>query len=521
MQIIRAVKHTFLIAGRETMNWTQKLTKHKVRALGRVCIAIWVKRPAGGKREKRIMIKNIGVCLGILALALWVAGASAARAQSRMATAGGTGGGTETSAASASATPDASSPADPAKKDEESTALATDVPQDQGAPTPANPPQAATPAANAAAPAPLPSPSMTGPLATAVPHEIAAGPFGKINVTGILSGMGWTEGNYAGFLGDTPTHYDVSNAQVFIQKTTGWFQFYLQGGAYNLPALGVPFTKTTDTVKGLYGPFPTGYIKLVKGNFNVEVGELPTLIGAEYTFSFENMNIERGLLWGQEPAISRGIQLSDTYKKLTVSFSWNDGFYSSRYTSLSGALAYAFNSSNTLSFVASGNAGAYARINPPFTFATPLLQNNEQIYNLLYTYTKGPVTVTPYYQYTVVKTNPSIGILQGAHTNGGAILANYNFKHGISLSVRPEYIKSSGTVLDPNAFTSNLLGYGPGSGAFSFTVTPTYVKDAFFIRGDFSIVHVTNFDTATGFAFGPTGLKLNQPRGVLEAGFMF
>src|SRR5258706_11907093 len=304
--------------------------------------------------------KNIGVCLGILALALWVAGASAARAQSRMATAGGTGGGTETSVASASGTPDASSANHSAAKDEESTASATDVPQDQGAPTPANPPQAATPAANAA-PAPLPTPAMTVPLATAVPHEISAGPFGKLQVTGILSGLGWTEGNYAGFLGDTPTHYDVSNAQVFVQKTTGWFQFYLQGGAYNLPALGVPFIKTTDTVKGLYGPFPTGYIKLVKGNFNVEVGELPTLIGAEYTFSFENMNIERGLLWGQEPAISRGIQLNDTYKKLTVSFSWNDGFYSNRYTSLSGALAYAFNSSNTLSFVASGNAGAYAR----------------------------------------------------------------------------------------------------------------------------------------------------------------
>jgi len=28
--------------------------------------------------------------------------------------------------------------------------------------------------------------------------------------------------------------------------------------------------------------------------------KLPTLIGAEYTFTFENMNIERGLLWNQE-----------------------------------------------------------------------------------------------------------------------------------------------------------------------------------------------------------------------------
>src|SRR5712672_587416 len=195
MQIIRTIKYTFLIAGRETMNWTQKLTKHKVRALGRVCIAIWVKRPAGGKREKRIMIKNknIGVCLGILGLALGIVGAPAARAHSWMAEPGGTGGGTETITASASVTPDAPSSAESAKKNDESIASATDVPQDQGAPTPANPPQAATPAANAAAPAPLPSPSMTGPLATAVPHEIAAGPFGKINVTGILSGMGWTE----------------------------------------------------------------------------------------------------------------------------------------------------------------------------------------------------------------------------------------------------------------------------------------------------------------------------------------
>jgi hypothetical protein len=459
--------------------------------------------------------KNIGVCLGILVLALGIVGAPAAQAESRIAAAGETGSGAETTTVSASVTSDASSPADPAKKESDVTASPSDVPQDQGATTPANPPPAAAPAANAAAPMPLPSPSMAGPLATAVPHEFGGGPFEKLDITGILSGMGWTEGNYVP--GDSPTHFDVSNAQIFIQKTTGWFQFFLQGGAYNLPALGTPFLGTPDTVKGFYGPFPQGYVKLVKGNFNVEVGALPTLIGAEYTFTFENMNIERGLLWNQENAVNRGIQLNETYKKLTVAFSWNDGFYSNRYSWLSGSLTYAFNASNSLSFVGMGNAGAYAR--KTTSLATPTLLNNSQIYNLLYTYTKGPVTITPYYQYTVVKTNPSIGILQGAHTNGGAILANFNFKHGISLAVRPEYIKSSGTVLDPNASTSNLL-YGPGSGAFAFTVTPTYVKDGFFVRGDFSIVHATN--TTPAFAvFGTTGLKVNQPRGVLEAGFMF
>jgi hypothetical protein len=186
----------------------------------------------------------------MLALALGIAGAPAARAQSRRAAGGSGSGATETTTPSASAAPGVSSPADlqqridalkaeladlntqlAAENDKEPAAAAADVPQDQGAPTPANPPQGATPATTAPAPTPLPSPSMTAPLATAIPHEVPAGPFGKIEVTGILSGLGWTEGNYAGYLGDTPTHYDISNAQVFVQKTTGVFQFYLQGGA--------------------------------------------------------------------------------------------------------------------------------------------------------------------------------------------------------------------------------------------------------------------------------------------------
>ena len=92
---------------------------------------------------------------------------------------------------------------------------------------------------------------MSGPLQTAVPHEVEGG---KLAVTGILSGIGWTEGNHVP--GDASTHWDVSNAQIFVQKTTGWWQFYLQGGAYNLPAIGVPFLSTADTVKNIYGPFP-------------------------------------------------------------------------------------------------------------------------------------------------------------------------------------------------------------------------------------------------------------------------
>ena len=154
---------------------------------------------------------------------------------------------------------------------------------------------------------------------------------------------------------------------------------------------------------------------------NILIGALPSLTGAEYTFTFENMNIERGLLWNQENSVNRGVQVNDTVGKLSASLSWNDGFYSNRYTWLSGSLAYAFNSAKTLSFIAAGNLGQTAFR----TLATPV-QNNGSIYNLVYSYTKGNWIVQPYFQYTDVPTNRKIGIVQGAATRGGALLVNFN-----------------------------------------------------------------------------------------------
>jgi len=350
---------------------------------------------------------------------------------------------------------------------------------------------------------------MTAPLSTAAPaHTFDAGPFGTVAATGIISGMGMVQNNWVP--GDKASHWDVSNAQIFLQKTTGWWQFYLQGGAYNLPDLGVPFISTNKTLPDFFGPLPVGFLKLVKGGFSVEVGELPTLIGAEYTFSFENLNIERGLLWNQENAVNRGIQLNESYKKISASVSWNDGFYSNRYTWITGSLAYAFNAANTLSFIAGGNAGA-----TKYTTVAAPVQNNSSIYEILYTYSHGNWYIQPYWQYTNVPTNINIGIAKGAHTDGVALLFNYNFKHGVSVALRPEYISSNGSLANGAV---NLM-YGPGSNAFGFTFTPTYQKAGFFVRADLSVADARSF--TPGDAFGPLGNNSTQTRGVVEAGFMF
>jgi len=354
---------------------------------------------------------------------------------------------------------------------------------------------------------------MSGPLASLPPAVFESGVFGKFAVNGVLDGLGMWTGNYVA--SDSSTQAALSNGQVFIQKPDGWFQFYLQAGAYNIAALGAPFLATDKTMTQLFGPVPVAFVKFQPGknspfkNTSLMIGELPTLIGAEYTFTFENMNINRGLLWNQENAVNRGIQVNQVMGKFTASLSWNDGFYSNRYSWLTGSLTYT-KGPHSLVFVGGGNYGQTARQ----TYATPV-QNNSSIYNVIYTYTKGPWILQPYFQYTNVPTNQNIGIVKGASTTGGAMLASYTFKHGFSLPVRWEYISSSGSVTDQSV---NLL-YGPGSSATSITVTPTYQRGGFFVRGDLAYVHASSI--TSGDAFSRTGMNQNQPRAMAEFGFLF
>lgn len=363
-------------------------------------------------------------------------------------------------------------------------------------------------AAPPAASAPLSTPSITGPLASLPPAVFNAGFLGRISVNGVVSGQGMATSNH--IPGDDSTQSALSNGQIFIQKTDGWFQFYVQAGAYNLPTVGAPFMATDTTMTNTYGPVPVGYVRLQAGkSTSVMIGALPTLIGAEYTFTFQNMNIARGLLWYQEPAVSRGVQVNQSIGPLTASLSWNDGYYSNRYNWLSGSLAYT-HGAHTLAFVAGGNAGQ----TDYYTAATPV-QNNSKLYNIIYTFNKSGWIFQPYWQYTSVPTNPSVGVSKGNTTDGFAALVTKSVGHGVSTPFRLEYITSSGAVADGAV---NLL-YGPGSSAISATFTPTYQKGGFFTRGEVSYVHLS--DNLAGSAFGPAGTKKDQTRAMVEFGFIF
>ncbi len=371
---------------------------------------------------------------------------------------------------------------------------------------------AAAPAAEAPAAVVL-APAFAGPIANnSSPMNFDLGGFGKIYVTGVASGIASTQSN--AIPGDRTTFADVSNAQVFIQKVDGVVQFFVQAGVYSLPSLGTPYFKATTVTDLTYGIVPQAFLKIAPtSNFSVQAGLLPTLIGAEYTFSVENPNIARGLLWNQENAVNRGIQANLTLGKLSLSAALTDGFFSGKYNWVSASAAYALTSADTIAVIGMGSFSRRYKS----TFATPVTLNNSQIYNIIYTHTAGKWVFQPYFQYTHV---PQLDFGGGvrtatADTYGGAILARYAVTPNVSLPVRVEYIATSGNAA---ANAPNLL-YGVGSKAFSFTVTPTYTYKVFFARAEFSVVAASSI--AAGSAFGSTGNDKSQTRGLIELGVVF
>jgi|HubBroStandDraft_4_1064222.scaffolds.fasta_scaffold26124_2 hypothetical protein len=375
-------------------------------------------------------------------------------------------------------------------------------------------PPAAAPAAPAAPAAnPMPYPSMTAPLAAnPQPAVFDAGPLGKVMVDGVLSADAlWQSNPQFGPFGQTQDGYaDITNAQVILNKTDGVFQFYVQAGAYSIPTLGVAYLKTSQLDNNTYGYVPQGFVKIVpNSNVNIMVGALPTLVGAEYAFTFENFNIERGLLWNVEPVVSKGVQLNLSKGPWSASLAWTDGYYSNIYTALSGQVTYTFKNNDTLEFVGEGNVGT----NHVATFVTPLAANNGQIYDLIFTHTQGPWEFMPYVQY---QSTPRVSVggvtlTPSGTTWGAALLAKYNFTPTISVAGRVEYIGSSGGA--------NLLGYGVGSNAWTISITPTYQKGIFFVRGELSYVSVGS--GAAGLLFGPNGTSSDQGRALVETGVIF
>ena len=350
---------------------------------------------------------------------------------------------------------------------------------------------------------------------------------GDIYVGGNLSGYAYTQSHPTPFTtppgsqfsSDRRDRVDFTNIQGWIQKPEGPVQFYIQAGAYSIPGLGLPIYNTFAQTDLLFTPLPIAFGKFVINDmFSVQGGRMPTLIGSEAPFTFQNINISRGLLFNQENVINHGVQLNYSDGPVSASVAGTDGFFSGEITWLTGAVTYKFDDNNTVGINGGVNLGRQDTTlrSLRYQFATPNAQQNSGILSVNYTYSNGPLTITPYFQFTNVERDPGISIFANASTIGGAVLAAYSFTDNFSLGGRLEYISQSGRPTDV-VFT-NLL-YGPGSSAFSATITPTFTLDRYFVRGEFAYVEL--FDSTPGFRFGRANTRTSQERFLIETGVTF
>jgi hypothetical protein len=333
---------------------------------------------------------------------------------------------------------------------------------------------------------------------------------GDLYVTGALTAIGLWQSNT--IAGDEDARADVTNGQVVVQKVDGPIQFLLEGGAYSFPTVGSAYVRAGNTTSATFGGLPVWFVKYAPNDaLSVQAGNLPTLIGAEYGFTFQNVNIQRGLIWNQENIINRGIQANYTVGPLALSLAWSDGYFSNRYSWLTGLATYTINPANSLAFSAGGSVNTET-VN---TFVTPVLQNNSTVYNLVFTHTSGPWTVSPTLQYTNVPSDTQLNTTHSLHTFGAGFYGVYTMDGGYSMAGRFEYISSNGNKNDPTF----LLAYGPGSNAWSLTLTPGWQNKFFFARGELSYVKATS--TTPGFVFGASGDSTSQARLMVETGVIF
>ena len=347
------------------------------------------------------------------------------------------------------------------------------------------------------------------------PTNFDLGPWiGKVYVTGVASGLGLWQSRPV--LGNHADYADISNGMVIVQNPSGPVQFVAQAGIYSIPALSEPYTRASDLNRLLWGPLPQAYVKFVPNDvFSVQIGRLPSLFGSEWDFTFQNVNIERGLLWDQENSVNHGIQVNHTIGPVDLSLSLNDGFFSGKFNWLTGSATYTIDSNNSLTFSAGGNFGSSGRN----TFATPIEQNNSVICDLIYDSTWGPWTFTPYVQYTHVPNNSALksaGFTHDASTAGVALIVAYSFNDNWKLGARGEYISSSGSLANG---APELVNGGPGAKNWSITLTPSFQYNIFFARAEFSYVGLDR--TNPGFAFGKAGTDTSQMRVLFETGLIF
>lgn len=313
---------------------------------------------------------------------------------------------------------------------------------------------------------------------------------------------------------DESSRGDLSDGLLTFAKNTGFFRFGITAGVYAFPVVGGALNPTTQAGANtsFYGYVPSYYVAFVPNDrLTVSAGQLATLLGQENGFTYQNVTIQRGLVWAAESTFSRGIRVTYTQGKFTGDLEYNDGFYTANHRAFEGLVRWAPSGSTNLAL-----AFIAPQADTPGNATTSIANKTE--YDFMLTQQFGKLQLLPYVLLINSPASSALGYTSAESASGAALLADYAFNGRLSVAGRYEWFANNSTASDtsPNA---DFLGDGPGSRAQSFTVTPAYRVNLFFARAEFSVVHVSN--VTPGLAFGTAGTGTTQTRVLLETGAQF
>ena len=364
--------------------------------------------------------------------------------------------------------------------------------------------------ADAPSPAPSPAPSASP---TPTPAYSLDGAFMLYNVH-------TTNVNATGALdeatgSDIADRTDVSNALLTLTKNTGTLRFFVTGGAYALPVVGQAINLTTQQSANswLYGFVPLAAVQYVpNAHLTISAGKQASLLGQESLFTFQNLNIQRGLTFAQEPTIGRGLRAAYVQGKFTGDLEYNDGYYSGNAgRALEGLAGWLPSASTSVQFAfivpGSNTAGN----------VTSAIANKRE-YDLMITQQFGKLQLLPYALVVNSPSSSQLGYRRSESALGLVVLANYAFSSTYSLGGRYESFANHSATGDasPNA---DLLGFGSGSSATTWTLTPALQINDIFARAEYSSVTVSGL--ASGLGFGNLGTGSHQSRLAFEFGAQF
>jgi hypothetical protein len=314
---------------------------------------------------------------------------------------------------------------------------------------------------------------------------------------------------------DLPDRAELSNLLLNVSAVSNKWRANATIGEYGFPTLGAALNPDAQSGANvsLYSALPVAAITYsFDSHLSLAAGKFAALLGQESPFTFQNVNIQRGLGWAMEPTISRGIQASYASGPWTLTLQENDAYYSGRNRAFEGLIGYAPSARTTLQFAAIAPG---ASTPPNATVAV----GNKAEYDLMLTQQIGKLQLSPYFLWVNSPASATLGYLQSERATAGVVIATWTFSAPWSIALRYESVRNNSSTGDTN-LNADLIGYGPGSAARTLTVTPAihFPGSNAVLRLEYSNVLLSPFSAGAGF--GTNGLGASQSRAGFEFGVM-